>query len=171
MSVTLEELTEQISSRDSSTERYLTFTLGENNYGIRQKQVETVTAWSPIVPVPGMPRFVPGILNYDKIRIPVIDMRNLFKLTLVPFGPATAVIVVKTGMDGRRNRVVGLLVDAVTGHREIRNEDVTQPQNLAGMAKTNAASGMATLNDENIILLDTERLMRSSGALQAVDGV
>jgi len=170
MSVTLEQLSERITTTGDRTDRYLVVRLGDQRYGLRQRQVQGIASWSGMTSVTGMPRYVPGVLQQGKATIPVIDMRHLFKFDTVPFGADTAVILVKSVSDSGQARALGLLVDAVLERRDISPADVTQPRDLAETAHTKAAIGVAATDAGPLILLDTDRL-GSSGALQSVDGI
>ena len=170
MSVTLEQLSERATTGDERTERYLVVRLAGQRYGIRQRQVQGLSAWSGMTAMPGMPRFVLGMLKQGKLSVPVIDLRHLFKLAAVPFGPDTAVVLVKSVSDTGHARVLGFMVDAILERRDIRPADVTQPRDLPEIARTKAVAGIATLDDSTLVLLDTDRLT-NTGVLQTVDSL
>lgn len=170
MSVTLEKVSERITKSNDRTDRYLAFRLAGQLYGIRARQVQGLRAWSGMAAVPGMPRFVLGVLRDGGAQMPVIDLRHLFKIPPVPFGPSTVVALVRTASDTGQTHVIGLMFDAMAGRAEFGSDAVAQPRDLAEIARTRAASGIATLDGERVVLLDTDRLM-SGGVLQTVESL
>ena len=90
-------------------ERYLTFTLGENTYGVELLSVVDIITMIAITKVPNVPDYVKGIINLRGKVIPVVDMRLKFGLEPIGYDERTCIIVVNV------DRVqVGLIVDRVS---------------------------------------------------------
>ena len=63
---------------DTQKDKYLTFTLGEELYGIDIRAVIEIIGIMPITKVPEVPAYVQGIINLRGKIIPVVDMRLRF---------------------------------------------------------------------------------------------
>ena len=69
---------ELLQEEDTQKDKYLTFTLGEELYGIDIRVVIEIIGILPITKVPEVPDYVRGIINLRGKIIPVIDMRLRF---------------------------------------------------------------------------------------------
>lgn len=140
---------------DTLSSRYLTFHLGEEDYGIEIRYVTEIVGIQKITEVPDMPEFVMGVINLRGQVIPVIDVRLRFNMPLRNYDERTCVIVVNID-----DSVVGLIVDTVQEVREIRPENVSPVPKLGRSEKARYILGMGKVGDEVIILLDVGKLLR-----------
>ena len=58
------------------TEKFLTFNLGDEQYGVEILKVKEINGLMEITNVPRTPDFVRGVINLRGKVIPVIDLRN-----------------------------------------------------------------------------------------------
>ena len=75
--------------------RYLTFSLGDESYGLPVLNVREIIRLCPITPVPRMPPHVKGVINLRGTVIAVLDLRVKFQLTPKAYGERTCIIVVQ----------------------------------------------------------------------------
>src|SRR4029077_18049176 len=75
--------------------RYLTFTLGDESYGLPVLNVREIIRLCPITPVPRMPTHVKGVINLRGTIIAVLDLRAKFQLAAKDYGERTCIIVVQ----------------------------------------------------------------------------
>ena len=76
---------ELLQEEDTQKDKYLTFTLGEELYGIDIRVVIEIIGILPITKVPEVPDYVRGIINLRGKIIPVIDMRLRFGREFRPY--------------------------------------------------------------------------------------
>ena len=67
----------------------MTFTLGDESYGIPVLNVREIIRLCPITPVPRMPTHVKGVINLRGTVIAVLDLRAKFQLTAKSYGERT----------------------------------------------------------------------------------
>ena len=93
--------------------KLLTFSLGEESYGISIQQVREIIGMMEITYVPKMPEFVKGVINLRGKIIPVTDLRLKMGLEEKTYSNRTSIIVVELENNGsiRQN---GLVVDTVS---------------------------------------------------------
>ena len=60
--------------------KYLTFALGEEEYGIGILKIREIIGIMPITSVPRTPEFVKGVINLRGKVIPIIDLTRLYEL-------------------------------------------------------------------------------------------
>jgi len=137
--------------------QYLTFTLGEENYGIDILRVREIKGLTPVTPIPGAPRFVPGVMNLRGSVIPVVDLRLRFGLPAAD-DSRFRVVIVATVLSPPAEKTVGLLVDAVSQVMEFEPGRQIQPPDFGSRGNTRFVRGMATLDDRLVVLIDLEPL-------------
>jgi purine-binding chemotaxis protein CheW len=74
--------------------RWVTFRLDNELYGINVLQVQEVLRYTEIVPVPGAPEFVLGIINLRGNVVTVIDTRKCFALPVHEPDDATRIVII-----------------------------------------------------------------------------
>lgn len=139
---------------DTLKDMFLTFSLGDEEYGIEIRQITEIIAIQKITEVPDMPSFVKGVINLRGYVIPVIDMRLRFQLPAREYGERTCVIVVSI-----EETMVGLVVDTVEDVLSIPEEDITPPPEMLRGASSRYIQGMGKVDDNVKIILNVERLL------------
>ena len=141
---------------------YLGFKLGAEEYGIDILKVQEIRGFETPTRMVSAPGYVLGVLNLRGVIVPILDMRIQFGMTEVTYGSQTVTIVLNVA-----DRVVGMVVDAVSDVVPLLPEDIKPAPSLRGEAITQHVIGLATLTQDNaqrmLILLDIEQLMRSDG--------
>jgi purine-binding chemotaxis protein CheW len=139
---------------DAQKDKYLTFRLGEEDYGIEIRHVTEIIGIQKITEVPDMPNFVKGVINLRGQVIPVMDVRLRFHMTARDYDERTCVVVVK--MD---EISVGLVVDTVNEVAVIPPENISPPPSIARGAGSRYILGMGKVGDTVKVLLDVKRLL------------
>ncbi|HQH27029.1 MAG TPA: chemotaxis protein CheW [Oligoflexia bacterium] len=149
----LEELLDD-EDEDTQRDRYLTFRLGKEDYGIEIAHVTEIVGIQKITEVPDMPSFVKGVINLRGQVIPVIDVRVRFGMEPRDYDDRTCVVVVKV-----RETSIGLIVDTVSEVREILGENVSPPPKAASGTSGRYILGLGKVGEEVKILLDVQKLL------------
>ena len=79
--------------------KYLTFSLGKEQYGLEILKVREIIGYMEITAVPQTPPHVKGVINLRGQVIPVIDLRAKFGMQMVDTTEETCVIVVEIDQD------------------------------------------------------------------------
>lgn len=141
---------------DGKSNQFLTFLLGDEEYGVDILRVQEIRGWGRPTPIPNTADYVRGVINLRGAVVPIIDLRRRFSKEPIPYTSTTVVIVVK--VEGERTeKTVGLVVDAVSDVRNASNDDLRPPP-AVGTGEARFVKGLATLKDDMIILLDVDRL-------------
>ena len=139
---------------DSMKNRYLTFRVGEEDYGIEIVYVTEIVGMQNITEVPDMPEFVKGVINLRGQVIPVIDVRICFKLKSREYDDRTCVVVVNIGKNA-----IGLIVDTVNEVINIAEDQVSLPPKMHGTDSGRYIQGLGKVGDKVKILLDVQKLL------------
>ena len=92
-----------------NTQQFITFTLGEEEYGIDIMVVREIKGWTNTTMIPNAPAHVRGVINLRGVIVPIFDLRARFGVGLTVPTSMHVVIIVAAG-----SRTVGLLVDTVS---------------------------------------------------------
>lgn len=133
---------------------YLAFTLGEENYGIEILTVQEIRGYETVTKIANAPDFIKGIINLRGVIVPVVDMRIKFHLTNVDYNQFTVVIVLNVC-----GRVIGMVVDGVSDVIQLTPEQIHPTPELGASLDTQYITGLGTVDQRMIILVDIERLM------------
>ena len=79
---------------DTQKDKYLTFHLAGEDYGIEIAFVTEIIGIQKITDVPDMPEFIKGVINLRGKVIPVMDVRIKFNLEARDYDERTCIIVV-----------------------------------------------------------------------------
>ncbi len=133
--------------------KYLTFKLGEEEYGVQILKVREIIGLMDITKVPQMPGYVKGVINLRGKVIPVIDLRSKFNLPEVEYTDQTCIIVIDVG------GMVGTIVDNVQEVADISGEQIEPPPPLGSDVDSAFILGLAKSKDNVKILLDIDKVL------------
>jgi len=143
-----------ISQDTEAVRRWVTFRLENELYGINVLQVQEVLRYTEIVPVPGAPDFVLGIINLRGNVVTVIDTRKCFGLAPHEPDDATRIVIIESG-----KQVAGLLVDSVAEVVNISSSEVESAPEVGSTEAAKYIQGIANHNKEILILVDVNKLL------------
>ncbi|MHB8068527.1 MAG: chemotaxis protein CheW [Desulfobaccales bacterium] len=138
--------------------KYLTFALGEEEYGIEILKIKEIIGMIPITPLPQTPAFIKGVINLRGKVIPVTDLRLKFGLDSTEFTERTCIIVVEMEKPSGA-LTMGLVVDAVSEVANIKKEEIEMAPHLGVQEQMDFVSGMAKTESRVKILLDIDRVL------------
>ncbi|MDH3997938.1 MAG: chemotaxis protein CheW [Desulfuromonadales bacterium] len=140
--------------------QYVTFSLGEELFGVEVTRTREILSLTPVTKVPQTPEYLLGVINLRGQVVPVVDMRLKLNLEAGEETEDTCIIVVEVQVDGEPI-IVGALADAVREVLEIRSDQIEPPPRLGTRLNTEFIKGMGKINDEFLILLDIDRVFNS----------
>ena len=142
----------------NTTERegkYLTFILGNEEYGIGILKIKEIIGMMPFTSVPQTPEFVKGVINLRGKVIPVLDLRLRFGMEEIDYTERTCIIVVE--VDSHNGHVeIGIVVDSVSEVLNIRGAEIEDTPTFGTKLDTSYILGMAKMEGGVKILLDID---------------
>ena len=148
--------------------RYLTFTLGEESYGLPVLKVREIIRLCPITSVPRMPPHVKGVINLRGNVVPVVDLRLCFEMSRTEKTVNTCIVVMEMLLEGE-STVVGALADSVEEVIDLEPEQIQPAPRMGTQIRTDFIKGMGRREAEFIMILDIDRVF-SAEELSAVRG-
>jgi len=147
--------------------QYLTFFLGEEEYGVPVLEVREIVGVLPITPLPGADASVMGVVNLRGSVISVIDLRARLGFESSPISEESCVVVIDAKIDGKRT-VAGVLVDQVAEVREIEEASTSNTPELGAEVDDACLLGLGQVGDRLVILLDIHRVLESTALDSAI---
>jgi len=147
-------------SRDPSAAQmleFLTFTLGQEEYGIDIQKVQELRGYDTVTRIANAPAHIKGVINLRGIIVPIIDMRIKFNLGTPSYDQFTVVIILSMV-----NRTMGMVVDGVSDVITLTPEQIKPAPEMGAVLDTQYLMGLGTLEHRMLILVDIEKLMTGS---------
>jgi purine-binding chemotaxis protein CheW len=137
---------------------FLVFTLGEEEYGIDILKVQEIRGYDAggVTRIANVPSFIKGVTNLRGIIVPIVDLRIKFNLGKVEYNEQTVVIILNLD-----RRVVGIVVDGVSDVLMLGAAQVRPAPEFGATLSTEYLTGLGTIDDRMLILVDIEKLMTS----------
>ena len=136
---------------------FLTFRLGEEEYGIDILKVQEIRSYEQPTRIANAPSFIKGVVNLRGVIVPIVDLRVKLNCASVEYNSFTVVIVLNV-----KGRVVGAVVDSVSDVLELGSGTIKPAPEMHTSVDTSFITGIGSVNDRMLILMDIEGLMTSS---------
>jgi purine-binding chemotaxis protein CheW len=143
---------------DDSTEQYLSFTLGEEEYGVEILRVQEIKGWDKVTMIPNTPHYLCGVLNLRGAIVPVVDLRLRFGMPARPYTATTVVIVLKVE-EADLQRTVGIVVDAVSDAHNVKPELIKPSPDFGDQVNTASILGLVSIDETMMMILDVDHLL------------
>jgi purine-binding chemotaxis protein CheW len=138
--------------------KYLTFALGEEEYGLEILKVREIFGYMDITAVPQTPAHVKGVINLRGQVIPVIDLRMKFGMPEAEITDQTCIIVVEiTSQDSQFE--TGIIVDNVSEVLDVMGEQIDNAPEFGSSVNTDFILGMGKIGESVKILLDINKVL------------
>jgi purine-binding chemotaxis protein CheW len=133
---------------------YLTFRLGQEEYGIDILKVQEIRGYEPPTRIAHAPPFLKGVVNLRGTIVPIVDMRLKFNCSQAEYNSFTVVIILHL-----RSRIVGIVVDSVSDVLQLQTDQIRPAPDIETTVDANCIVGLGAMSERMLILLDIERLM------------
>lgn len=149
--------------------KYLTFVLGDEEYGLQILKVQEIIRLQEITSVPRTPDFVRGVINLRGRVVPVIELRKKFGMEAVADTDKTCIVVMQIIQD-EQTVVMGIIIDEV---REVRNflaEEIEETPSFGSRVAVEFILGVAKIDNSVKMLLNIDKVL-TADELSAVSSV
>jgi len=140
--------------------QFLSFTLGEEEYGVDILRVQEIRSWEPVSRIPNVPSYEKGVVNLRGAIVPIIDLRERFGLGHLAYSPLTVVVVLQMQTEEGAVRVMGVVVDSVSDVINVDKKTIQDPPNFGTKVSTEFINGLASVDERMVMLLDVEKLLQ-----------
>lgn len=147
---------EPIYEEDAQKDKFLTFSLGNELYGIEIRHVTEIIGIQAITEVPELPEYIRGIINLRGKIIPVMDVRLRFKKPFREYNDRTCIVVIDI-----QEISVGLIVDSVSEVLSIPATEIVPPPE-AGKGANRYIQGIGKSGTAVMLMLDCDKLLNDN---------
>jgi purine-binding chemotaxis protein CheW len=136
---------------------FLTFRLGAEEYGIDILRVQEIRSYEQPTRIANAPSFIKGVVNLRGVIVPIVDLRLKLGCESAEYNSFTVVIVLNV-----KGRVVGAVVDSVSDVLELPRDSIKPAPEMSSAVDASFITGIGSVNDRMLILMDIESLMASA---------
>lgn len=126
-----------------SKQEFLTFIIGSEEYAVEILRVQEIRGWQKPSPLPNVPSFVKGVVDLRGTVVPIIDLREKFHLKASYDG--TTVVIVVHVLTSLGERIVGLVVDAVSDVHPFDVNNLQAAPDISSSIENQFVLGLATI--------------------------
>lgn len=142
-----------------NTGQYLSFTLGNEEYCVDILRVQEIRSWEPVSRIPNVPLYEKGVVNLRGSIVPIIDLRERFKLKSADYTLLTVVVVLQTG-DSKKIRTMGVVVDSVSDVISVDFDKIQNAPDFGTKISNEFINGLVSVNERMVMLLDVDKLLK-----------
>lgn len=135
---------------------FLSFVLGDEQYALDIMSVKEIRGYEPVTKIANAPPFIKGVLNLRGDIVPIVDLRMKFDVGDPTYDEFTIVIMLNV-----LNRIVGIVVDAVSDVVKFSEDDIKPPPEFGVAFDTKFLHGLAEVNESMVIIVNIESLISS----------
>ena len=137
--------------------QFISFRIGGEEYAIDIMAVREIKGWTETTSLPNQPQYILGVMNLRGTIVPVFDLRRRFGMGLTEASRSHVVIIVAV-----LDRIVGLLVDAVSDILTIDSSEIRPVPEMERGISANFLSGIVSINEAMVVILALEELFSRS---------
>lgn len=138
--------------------KFLTFNLDDNAYGIPILKVSEIIGITSITPVPKIPKFIKGVINLRGKIIPVMDLRLKFEMNEKEYNQNTCIIIINLEFK-EKIKQIGIVVDIVSEVCNIPASEIEDAPAYSSESDDDFLSGVGKIKDKVVMLLDIEKVI------------
>jgi purine-binding chemotaxis protein CheW len=142
--------------------QYISFKIGGEEYAIDIMAVREIKGWTETTSLPNQAQHILGVMNLRGTIVPVFDLRCRFGMGLTEATRSHVVIIVAV-----QDRIVGLLVDAVSDILTIDSSEIRPVPEMDRGVATDFLSGIVSINDSMVVILSLDELFSRATVAKA----
>jgi purine-binding chemotaxis protein CheW len=132
--------------------------LGNEEFGVDILRVQEIKGWGNVTKIPNMPDYILGVINLRGTIVPIMDLRKRFKLPKAEYNTTTVIIVTKA-ISEDQDRIVGMVVDAVSEVYDLTENSMHPTPDFGSNIDAEFVRGLANIDDKMIILMNIDKLV------------
>ena len=135
----------------SGARELIAFRIGDQEFCVDIMSVREIRGWTPATPMPHTPGYMLGVINLRGAVLPIIDLAA--RLGMNPAEPTVrhVIIVAQSG-----NRIVGLLVEAVSDILSVTNDIIQPTPDVSSDFERTFARGVLAIDKRMICLIELD---------------
>lgn len=157
-----EEPIEEEPEAESTAGEYLTFLIGEEEYGLKTSRIKEIISMQHITRLPRSPSFVKGVINLRGMVVPVVCLRE--KLGFDSREPDKYSVIIVSQVE---DKTIGLVVDSVSDVNDLTEQQIQSAPEFSRQVSARFVSGLGQVDERFVILLNVNTLLSKSELIPA----
>lgn len=153
-----EHETLQAEDTSVSCDQFLTFTLGDEDYGLEILSIKEIIEYVELTKIPLMPDFIRGVLNLRGLVVPIIDLLARFGNKPANITSRSCFVIVELDSDEGAIEI-GMLVDEVNDVVEISVDNIESAPSFGNQIRSDFIFGMGKIEGDFIVLLQIDKVL------------
>src|SRR5947208_12640402 len=130
----------------------VTFKVAGQDLAFNIFQVERILRYEAPAPLPKAPDFLEGVLRYQGVAVPLVDLRKRLGAA-APLREETRTVILE--WEGGK---LGVIVDAVTEVLQVAAPEITSPPAIVKRLAAEYFTGLVVEDGRTVIVLNTVRM-------------
>jgi len=131
----------------------IAFRIGDQEFTVNIMSVREIRGWTSATPMPRSPAYMKGVINLRGVVLPIIDLSLRLGMKPAEPTPRHVIIVAQVG-----EKVVGLLVDAVSDILTVTDDNIQPTPEIASDLERSFARGILAIDNRMICVIELESL-------------
>ena len=149
-----------MTSPTATVSKIVTFRLGDDLFAADIYSVERVLRYQQTTPVPNVPEWIEGVIDYQNRVVPVINLRRRFEMPAAPIGGDTRILIFNVAGEW-----IGGIVDAVLDVASLDAGKLAPPPPIFRGLAGEYLLGIVRREQRLVVFLDVGRLLSTSERL------
>lgn len=132
--------------------QFVVFSVQDEEYGIPILSVQEIISLPNLTRIPGVPDYIPGMINLRGNIIPLYELRSKFDLETRELDKDTIVIIAQTGSE--KKRTVGFIVDTVSDVVSITPENLSEKPEFSQSVDARYIEKIGKIGNRMIIIIN-----------------
>jgi len=155
---------ESSKAEGSDARQFLTFCVGDEEYGVELMTVREIRGWVPTTQLPNSLKFMKGVIDLRGIVIPIFDLRHRFDMGKTEPNEKNVVIIIAIG-----ERLIGILVDAVSDILNVAASQIKPAPQVDSKIDADFVNGLISIEGKMVVVLNIENLFDTDTLAKAVE--
>lgn len=150
----MKDFNDQLKEDSGQLDRFIEFSLGEEDYAIPLLMVKEVISIPDTTPIPKAPKHFIGLMNLRGQVISIVDLRN--KLSIKPKEVTSDSAVIIVDFNGIN---IGVIVDSINRVLTFSRNEIQEMPELNSQVRSDYIQGVYKKEDGLTVLLDLARCL------------
>lgn len=132
---------------------FIAFRIGDQEFTVNIMSVREIRGWTQATALPHTPAYMKGVISLRGAVLPIVDLAH--RLGMKPAEPTARHVIIVAQI---RDRVIGLLVDAVSDILTVTDDNIQPTPEIASDLERSFARGILAIEGRMICLIELEAL-------------
>ena len=148
----------QIDSLNENQDKYLTFNVSDDVFGINILRIKEIIEYDHVCMVPMVPNYIRGVINLRGNVVPVIDLAHRMEMEPCDVNRRSCIVIIEVKSEDEIMDI-GILVDAVKKVYSIPETEIEDTPSFGAKIRVDFIQGMGKVNGDFVVLLELDKVL------------